>query len=111
MPDFALNNGYSEEDMRQSSKFKFQNIRIRNMEDYHKFYKFSIEKPEAFWSSIAHEFAWKTKPKGNFYSYNFDSSKGPISIKWMENGETNICYNALDLNVKNGLGNKIAYFW
>lgn len=110
MPDFTLN-GFSEEDMRQSSKLKFQNIRIKNMEDYYKFYKFSIEKPDAFWSSIAHEFAWKTKPKGSFYNYNFNSSKGPISIKWMENGETNICYNALDLNVKNGLGNKIAYFW
>ena len=110
MPDFALN-GYSEEDMHQSSKLKFQNIRIRSMEDYSKFYKLSIEKPDAFWSSIAHEFSWKTKPKGNFYNYNFDSSKGPISIKWMENGETNICYNALDSNVKNGLGNKIAYYW
>lgn len=110
MPDFALN-GFSEEEMCQSARTKFQNIRIRSMEEYNKFYKFSIEKPDAFWSSIAHEFAWKTKPKGCFSSYNFDSSKGPVSINWMANGETNICYNALDLNVKNGLGNKIAYFW
>jgi acyl-coenzyme A synthetase/AMP-(fatty) acid ligase len=29
----------------------------------------------------------------------------------MEGATTNICYNLLDRNVKNGLGDKIAYYW
>ncbi|GIY81808.1 hypothetical protein CEXT_729241 [Caerostris extrusa] len=43
--------------------------------------------------------------------YNFDIRKGPVFIKWFENAETNIAYNALDRNVKEGLGDKIAYLW
>lgn len=106
MPDY-LSYGYSENNNYEESK----NFCIRSMDDYTKLYKLSIEKPEIFWKALVDEFYWKTKPSGNFYSYNFDPSKGPISIKWMENGITNMCYNALDHNIKNGLGNKIAYHW
>ncbi|XP_054707625.1 LOW QUALITY PROTEIN: acetyl-coenzyme A synthetase, cytoplasmic-like [Uloborus diversus] len=109
MPDFPANNNNGE--VAHTSKLKFQNLKIESMDDYNKLYKLSIENPEVFWRSIANEFAWKTEPTGNFYEYNFNPVKGPINIKWMANAETNICYNALDLNVENGLGNKIAYFW
>ena len=42
--------------------------------------------------------------------YNFDISKGPIKIEWMMGAETNICYNALDRQVDNGHGDKIAFY-
>ncbi|KAH9519488.1 Acetyl-coenzyme A synthetase, cytoplasmic [Bulinus truncatus] len=36
---------------------------------------------------------------------------GDIFIKWMEGAKTNISYNMLDRHVKNGLGNKVAFYW
>ena len=47
----------------------------------------------------------------DFLDYNFDLSKGPIFTKWMKGARTNICYNALDRHVHNGLGDRIAYYW
>merc|ERR1719369_1007169 len=43
--------------------------------------------------------------------YNFDIGKGPIKIEWMVGAQTNICHNALDRNVENGNGDKIAFYW
>lgn len=89
-----------------------KNAYISSMEEYKKFYDESIENPEEFWSRVAKQFHWETpaEPK-KFLQYNFDISKGPISIKWMEGASTNICYNLLDRNIRNGLGDNIAYYW
>jgi Acetyl-coenzyme A synthetase N-terminus len=85
---------------------------VSSFAQYQEQYKESIEQPEKFWSSIAKQFHWETPADpSNFMSYNFDISKGPISIKWMEGASTNICYNLLDRNIKNGHGDKIAFFW
>uniref|UniRef100_U5EWV9 Acetyl-coenzyme A synthetase n=1 Tax=Corethrella appendiculata TaxID=1370023 RepID=U5EWV9_9DIPT len=85
---------------------------VSTIEQYHELYKQSIDTPEVFWGNIAKQFYWEQQcePK-NFFNYNFDISKGPISIKWMEGATTNICYNLLDRNVKNGHGDSIAYYW
>ncbi|KAG5677026.1 hypothetical protein PVAND_006813 [Polypedilum vanderplanki] len=85
---------------------------VSSLQQYNELYKESIEHPEKFWGNIAKQFHWETPadPK-NFLSYNFDISKGPISIKWMEGASTNICYNLLDRNIKNGHGDKIAFYW
>ncbi|GIX72379.1 acetyl-coenzyme A synthetase [Caerostris darwini] len=110
MPDFATN-GHSEKTISPAPKVRFHNFEIQSIEDYHKLYKVSVDNPDIFWKQIANEFAWKTKPNKNCCSYNFDPTKSPVQIKWMEGGETNVCYNALDMNVLNGLGNKIAFYW
>ena len=110
MPEFEVN-GYPDMDDSAKTKNRFQSLKINNMDDYYKIYKNSIEDSEGFWNGIADEFAWKKKPVANNSSYNFDLNKGPIHIKWFESGLTNLSYNALDMNVKNGLGNKIAYYW
>jgi acetyl-CoA synthetase len=81
------------------------------MEQYRQLHKRSLEQPERFWAEIAQQFHWEAPVKTNFFSYNFDLGKGPISIKWMEEASTNICYNLLDRNIKNGLGDKVAYYW
>ena len=85
---------------------------VSSFQQYQELYKESIEHPEKFWGNIAKQFHWETPADPeNFMSYNFDISKGPISIKWMEGASTNICYNLLDRNIKNGHGDKIAFLW
>ncbi len=75
-------------------------------------HKKSVEQPAEFWSEIASQFYWKKAPnKDKFLEYNFDCGKGPIFIKWMDGAVTNVCYNVLDRHVKNGLGDRIAFYW
>ena len=82
------------------------------MEQYREMYQRSIEDPAGFWGDIAKDFYWKTPPSAEkFFSYNFDASKGPIFIKWMEDAVTNISYNLLDRNVEKGFGEKVAFYW
>jgi hypothetical protein len=85
---------------------------VSSFQQYQELYKESIESPEKFWGNIAKQFHWETPyDLSNFVNFNFDISKGPISIKWMEGASTNLCYNLLDRNIKNGHGDKIAFFW
>lgn len=85
---------------------------VSSFQQYQELYKESIESPEKFWGNVAKQFHWETPyDLNNFMSFNFDISKGPISIKWMEGASTNLCYNLLDRNIKNGHGDKIAFFW
>lgn len=49
--------------------------------------------------------------KPNHYNSNIDVSAGPISIKWFEGGTTNLCYNALDVWVQSGAGDRACFVW
>lgn len=85
---------------------------ISGMDQYLEKYKESIESPREFWAEIAKQFHWETPAQPDkFLQYNFDISKGPISIKWMEGATTNICYNLLDRNIKRGHGESVAFYW
>lgn len=85
---------------------------IGSMEQYREMHKHSVEKPEQFWSKIAAQFHWETPyDVDKFYSYNFDVNRGPVYVKWMEGATTNVCYNLLDKNIRNGMGDKIAFYW
>jgi len=86
----------------------------RGMQKYHEMYNESIDDPKKFWSKICQQFYWKKQPSedpAEFMKYNFDTNKGPIKIEWMMGAQTNICYNALDRNVDNGHGDKVAFYW
>ena len=75
---------------------------LSSMAEYEAMYRESVEDPEAFWSKIATQFHWKQSPTtgaNSFLKYNFDHTKGPVSIKWMEGGVTNVCYNAVDRHI------------
>ena len=37
--------------------------------------------------------------------------KGRVELSWFPGGRTNICYNALDRNIQNGLGDSTALLW
>ena len=84
---------------------------VRSMDQYKEMYNSSITDPEGFWKPIAEQFYFKSAPLGKFLEFNFDVSKGPIFIKWMQGAVTNICYNALDRHVQAGNGEKIAFLW
>ena len=38
-------------------------------------------------------------------------SKGPVSIKWFEGAQLNLCYNAVDRHVEAGRGDRVAFYW
>ena len=43
--------------------------------------------------------------------FNFDPRKGPVQIEWFTGAQTNLCYNAVDRHVKDGAGDRVAFFW
>lgn len=88
-----------------------ENALVQSMDQYNAMYKHSIENPEDFWKPIAESFYFKSPPRGKFLDFNFDIRKGRIFIKWMEGAVTNICFNALDRHIENGLGEKVAFYW
>ena len=72
---------------------------------YQETYQRSIQNAEDFWSEIANNIFWYKKPSKILNSDN------PPFYKWFEDGTTNTCYNAVDLHVKNGKGEKIAIIY
>ena len=68
-------------------------------------YKESIEKPEIFWKKISEDIFWYKKPSKILNKSN------PPFYKWYEDGVTNTCYNAVDIHVEKGLGEKTALIY
>ncbi|MDD9333250.1 MAG: acetyl-coenzyme A synthetase N-terminal domain-containing protein, partial [Bartonella sp.] len=75
-------------------------------ETYQQQYQESIKNPEAFWAKHGHRIEWfKLYTKAKNASFN-DS----VSIKWYEDGITNVAYNCIDRHLKNH-GDQIALIW
>ena len=72
---------------------------IKSMDQYQEMYQRSINDPEGFWAEVADEFHW-AKKWDRILSYNYHLSKGPISVKWFEGGQTNLAYNCLDRHLE-----------
>ena len=68
-------------------------------------YNESIKNPEIFWKKISENIFWYKKPTKILNSDN------PPFYKWFQDGTTNTCYNAVDLHVENGSGEKIAIIY
>ena len=75
------------------------------MANYKQIYDSSIKEKEGFWKKISEDIFWYKKP-----SKILNSSKPPF-YKWFEDGETNTCYNAIDLHIENGKGEKTAIIY
>ncbi|XP_063919747.1 acetyl-coenzyme A synthetase [Zophobas morio] len=89
-----------------------KNAHVSSFAQYQEMYQQSIDNPEEFWGDIARQFYWETPIDINsFFRYNFDIRKGPIYTKWLDGATTNIAYNLLDRNVKNGYGDRVAFYW
>jgi len=72
---------------------------------YQEIYQRSINDAKGFWSEVANDVFWYKKPSKILNSDN------PPFYKWFQDGTTNTCYNAVDLHVKNGKGEKIAIIY
>ena len=68
-------------------------------------YNESIKNPENFWRKISENIFWYKKP-----SIILNKSNPPF-YRWFEDGITNTCYNALDIHIDRGLGNKTALIY
>ncbi len=71
------------------------NLLPKNLEEYNKLYKQSVDNPELFWTDVAESFIWKKKWSK---VVDFDFSKP--SFKWFTDAKLNITENCLDRHVK-----------
>ena len=74
-------------------------------QNYKDIYQKSINSKEEFWKEISNDIFWYKKPTKILNSQN------PPFYKWFEDGVTNTCYNALDLHINNGRGDKLAIIY
>ncbi|HEV3246469.1 MAG TPA: acetate--CoA ligase [Beijerinckiaceae bacterium] len=64
-----------------------------NVEHYGKMYAASLKDPNAFWGEHGKRIDW-TKPFAKVKNTSF--GPGPVSIKWFEDGVTNVAHNCID---------------
>ena len=73
---------------------------------YQKWYRDSVKDPEKFWARHGKRIDW-FKPYTKVKNTNF---KGKVSIKWFEDGVTNVSYNCVDRHLKKR-GDQTAIIW
>jgi len=72
------------------------NLLPKNIDEYHKLYKQSVDNPESFWNDVAESFNWNKKWSK---VVDFDFSKP--SFEWFKDAKLNITENCLDRHVEN----------
>ncbi|WP_421856509.1 acetate--CoA ligase [Oricola sp.] len=75
-------------------------------EKYLKWYKQSVSSPEKFWGKHGKRIDW-FEP---FTKVKNTSFEGDVSIKWFEDGVTNVSYNCIDRHLKKR-GDQVAIIW
>src|SRR5690349_8554261 len=78
---------------------------IQTIEDYHKLYKESTDRPEKFWESIANDFTWRKK-WDKVLEWDFNKPE----VKWFIGGKLNITENCLDRHLPSR-ANQTAMIW
>jgi len=73
--------------------------------NFKEIYQKSISKPEEFWNEISNDIFWFQKPTKILNKSN------PPFYKWFEDGKTNTCFNALDIHIDQGQGDKTALIY
>ena len=71
------------------------NLIPKNLDEYYKLYKQSVENPESFWTDVAESFNWNQKWSK---VVDFDFSKP--SFEWFKDAKLNITENCLDRHVE-----------
>jgi acetyl-CoA synthetase len=79
---------------------------IKNLDEYRKIYKQSIEDPEKFWAEKAEQLAWYKK-WDKVLVEDFADAKH----EWFIGGKLNVCYNCLDRHLSTWRKNKAAIIW
>ncbi len=75
-------------------------------EGYLKMYRQSLKDPDKFWAKHGRRIDW-FKPYKKVKNTSFS---GNVSIKWYEDGTTNVCYNCIDRHLKKR-GHQTAIIW
>jgi acetyl-CoA synthetase len=75
-------------------------------ETYEKWYAASVKDPDAFWGEHGKRIDW-FKPYTKVRNASFE---GDVSIKWFEDGLTNVSYNCIDRHLEKR-GEQIAIIW
>ncbi|XP_029657915.1 acetyl-coenzyme A synthetase-like [Octopus sinensis] len=102
---------HAEHELYHPPKRVLEKSHLPSMSHYKQMYDQSVQNPVAFWSKIAQQFFWDSFEPNQGLEWNFDSSKGPISINWFKGARTNVSYNCLDRHIKNGNGDKTVFYW
>ena len=69
---------------------------------FNQVYDRACRDPEGFWAEAAENVHWYRK-----WDRVLDDSDAPF-YRWFTGGQTNVCYNAVDIHVANGRGNQTA---
>jgi acetyl-CoA synthetase len=77
---------------------------IKNLAEYERIYKESVEEPEKFWGRVARELYW-FRPWDKVLEWNVPWAK------WFVGGQINLSYNCLDRHVQTWRKNKAALVW
>ncbi|MGE0084377.1 MAG: propionyl-CoA synthetase [Desulfococcaceae bacterium] len=75
------------------------------MGKYDEVYQQSLKDPDTFWAKAAEDVHWYKK-----WDKVLDDSNKPF-YRWFTGGQLNTCYNALDLHIERGRGDKIAIIY
>src|SRR5438046_4046242 len=74
---------------------------------YRDMYARSIQDPDGFWADIGKRIDW-FKPYSKVKNSSFDLNR--VSIKWYEDGVTNVAHNCIDRHLAKR-GNQVAILW
>ncbi len=77
----------------------------KKMGKYDEMYQQSLKDPNTFWGKAAEDVHWYKK-----WDKVLDDSNKPF-YRWFTGGQLNTCYNALDLHIERGRGDKIAIIY
>ena len=77
-----------------------------NADGYHETYQQSVKNPDKFWGKHGKRIDW-FKPYTKVKNTSF---AGNVSIKWFEDGDTNVSYNCIDRHLKKR-GDQTAIIW
>src|SRR3954453_9270230 len=78
-----------------------------NEETYHEMYERSLADPNAFWAKEAERIHWYRKPT---IIKNASFNAKDLSIKWYEDGVTNVAYNCIDRHLPKR-AKQVAIIW
>ena len=78
--------------------------------DYDALYARSMQDVPAFWAEQAQQLDW-IAPWNEVLKWQPTTETAQTKVEWFVGAQCNITLNALDRHVRNGLGNKVAFFW
>jgi acetyl-CoA synthetase len=102
--EVAINSVLQEKRVFKPTAAFSQQAHVKSMAEYERLYAAAEKNPEKYWSEVASQYHWFKKWRKVL------EWKAPYS-KWFVGGQTNICYNALDVHLSTWRKNKAAIIW